>query len=105
MAIKTTGYEFKKFYADPSIWLDDMYHEDETILVNGEPMKEGIDPDAILDTDSVSISGGYVVDPHKDIFSRDNLDSLETLFKKWKKKQNKLTSSPWLKPGGGRQSG
>lgn len=35
MAAKTTGREWKKFYADKEFWPEGVYHENEEVDVNG----------------------------------------------------------------------
>ena len=36
MTVKTTGAQFKMFYADKSVWKDGAYHEYENLKVDGE---------------------------------------------------------------------
>lgn len=82
MAIKTTGAEWNKFYNDPEFWPDNVYHDDTTILVNGEPCD---DVDRLSDESKVVIEEGYVV--LGDVPSEGD-PSLESYFKRWRKKQS-----------------
>ena len=82
MAVKTTGAEFKRFYADTNFWSDQTYHEDALIYVNGEEQTD-VDEDSLTDGDVVTIEGGYVIESP---FGRDV--SLESYFKKWLKTQS-----------------
>ena len=36
MTVKTTGAEFKRFYADSEFWPEGASHEEEEILADGE---------------------------------------------------------------------
>lgn len=84
MAVRTTGAEFKRFYDDSAAWPDDeTYHDDATLSVNGEEQPDGIDLAKLADTDDVKIDGGVVIGP-----SIKGEPSLETHFKRWKKKQS-----------------
>ena len=86
MAIKTTGAEFKRFYRDDTIWMcngvENMYIDDDTILVNG--LEYDADYEAIPDDAVVKIICGVVYGPQ---FERGYEPSLETYFRRWKKKQ------------------
>lgn len=82
MAVKTTGAEFKRFYADTTFWPDQTYYDYALICVNGEDQTEGVDEAALADDDVVTIKGGYVIESP---FGRDV--SLEAYFKKWLKTQ------------------
>jgi len=90
MAVKCTGAEFKRFYADSKYWIgpeqskeDHTWHDDGLFYVNDVEQPEGIDTDQLLDTDTVKIEGGVVfgevVGPKE--------PSLESYFKRWKKEQ------------------
>lgn len=83
MTVKMSGSEFKRFYNDPKIWPDDVWHEDTEMSVDGVDQPDGIDDEALSDTAVVSISGGTVYGPQWD---GDN-PSLETYFKRWRKAQ------------------
>jgi hypothetical protein len=85
MTIKTTGAEFIKFYSDDSAWpgeKGEVYHEDEKVLVNGDPVEDfdSIPADAV-----VSIAGGFLVGPD---WKHGEGPSFETYFKRWRKKQS-----------------
>lgn len=86
MATKTTGLEFKRFYADKSIWTDGLWHEEQTAVVNGVEVNEDFCFENLADTDELVISDGVVL-------SKDNgeLCSLESFFKKWRRAQNTET--------------
>lgn len=87
MPIKTSGAEFKRFYADPTIWPADSWHEDVIFLVNGQASDEDFDMTKIADQDVISMAGGIVLggpyDGHE--------PTIETLFKRWRKKQSVAT--------------
>lgn len=82
MSTKTTGAEWKKFYADDSAWPDGWFHEDEIITINGIK-DDDIDLKTIADDSVVVVSGGVVF---MGDYGNDG-DSLEGHFKKWRKKQ------------------
>lgn len=84
MTVKTTGAEFKRFYADPAFWPEggDTYHDDALIGVNGVDHDDGFDPGAIPDDAIVTIEGGVVFDA-----VGGGEPSLETYFRRWKKTQ------------------
>jgi len=82
MSVKMTGAEFKEFYADESIWPQDTWHEDAFMYVDGTEHPDGIDVDKLSDTSVVEISGGFIVGLD------DEEPSLETYFKRWRKKKN-----------------
>lgn len=80
--IKTNGIEFKKFYNDSAVWPDDVWHEDEEILVNGtDPGDMGYEN--IPDGAEVRISGGGIFG-----LPNDKEISFEGYFRSWKKSQN-----------------
>lgn len=83
MTVKTTGAEFKRFYADTNFWSDQTYHEDALIYVNGEEQTDGVNESILADDDVVTIEGGYVIESP---FGRDV--SLKAYFKKWLKTQS-----------------
>lgn len=85
MSVKTTGAEFKKFYADPKYWGAEQWHDDEAMSVNGVPCDDGIDPDKLADDAVVSFEGGIVF---MDQSTRPvEGPSFEAYFKRWKKEQ------------------
>lgn len=84
MTTKTTGAEWKKFYADPEFWPEDAYHEDEEFTLDGASCDEGIDVDMIDDVSVVTVSGGIVFIKQSDT----DRPTLENHFKRWRKKQS-----------------
>ena len=78
MTVKTTGAEFKRFYADSEFWPEGAWHEEEEILADGE---RPYILDEIPDNAVVSITGGIVFG----IEGRE--PSLESWFRAWRKKQ------------------
>lgn len=85
--VKTTGAEFRRFYQDKNWWDNDsgnIWVEDETIIINGQEQTEGVELDAINDSDAVVIDEGSV-------FGLDDETSLETYFRRWRKKQNTVS--------------
>jgi len=78
MTVKTTGAEFKRFYADSEFWPEGAWHEEEEILADGEEtdILDDIPGNAV-----VSITGGIV-------FGIEGKEpSLESWFRAWRKKQ------------------
>ena len=78
MTVKTTGAEFKRFYADSEFWPEGASHEGEEILADGEEADtlDGISGNAV-----VSITGGIVLG------IKGKEPSLESWFRAWRKKQ------------------
>lgn len=62
MAIKTSGAELKRFYSDEVFWPEnsDVYHDDETIFVDGRLLGPDDDIFEIPDSAKVTIDGGIV---------------------------------------------
>lgn len=90
MAVKMSGFEFKKFWNDSEYWPGkdgETYVEEEEITVNDVVIDELVDPDSVKDTDIVVINGGYINSDNESIDGRE----LEKHFKLWKKKQSKTT--------------
>jgi hypothetical protein len=88
--IKTTGAEFKAFYADKIAWPEDAWHEGETITVDGEVDDDyDFDIEQIADAAKVTIEGGIVF---KDDKATDG-PSFEAHFRAWRKRQNTATLS------------
>ena len=83
--MKTTGALWKEFYNDEAFW-EGYYHDDTLILFHDVEVEEYEDPspDAV-----VKIESGYVYKTD-DFFTSHDL-SLETFFKRWKKKQTART--------------
>lgn len=79
--MKTTGALWKEFYSDEAYW-DGYYHDDTLILFDGVEVEEYEDP---LPGSVVTIESGYVY-KKDETYSAHDL-SLETFFKRWKKKQ------------------
>lgn len=84
---KTTGAEFKRFYNDPKYWIEenDMFHEDELLMVNGVQWDNDEDRDKIPDNAKVVIIGGVVFSNEWD---SDKAPGFDTFFIRWKKGQN-----------------
>lgn len=83
--MKTNGALWKEFYSDEAYW-DGYYHDDTLILFDGIEVEEYEEP---LPGSVVTIESGYVykndeISPAHDL-------SLETFFKRWKKKQSTRT--------------
>ena len=83
MAVKTTGAEFKRFYADESFWPEDTWHDGALITIDGEDQEDGIDVDTLADHAIVKIEGGAVMGPKWE----EGGPSLETYFRRWRKQQ------------------
>ena len=83
MAVKTTGAEFKRFYADESFWPEDTWHDGALITIDGEDQEDGIDVDTLADHSIVKIEGGEVMGPKWE----ESGPSLETYFRRWRKQQ------------------
>lgn len=78
MTVKTTGADFKRFYADSEFWPEGAWHEEDEILADGEEtdILDDIPCNAV-----VSITGGIV-------FGIEGKEpSLESWFRAWRKKQ------------------
>jgi len=103
MPVKTTGAEFKRFFDDDLVWKLDGYHtwvEDEEVTVNGRWNNDAIEAlDQLDDVDVVTLSGGIVFrtptgkldvshEEDHNVWDNDNAPSMETVFRRWKKKQN-----------------
>lgn len=86
MTIKITGSEFKRFYSDEKFWPEDgdIYHEDVHMEVNGV-FSDGIDVDTLLDTDIVTLKGGFVL---SETWEDGDGPTMEEYFKQWRESQN-----------------
>jgi hypothetical protein len=90
MTVKTSGAEFKAFYEDKTIWPDHLWHEEETIMVDGVELDIDIDIDielpfpSVKSTSVVTISGGIVYGS----WAVEDAPSFETYFKRWREAQN-----------------
>lgn len=84
--MKTTGALWKEFYNDEAFW-EGYYHDDTLIFFDDVEVEEYEDP---LPGSVVRIESGYVYKTDDDSFTSHDL-SLETFFKRWKKKQTTRT--------------
>lgn len=83
MAVKTNGAEFKKYYADDSVWPEGAWHDYELIKVDGNEY-EDLDVPSIKDDAIVVISGGvFLTGTDAD----NKAPSLEAHFKRWRRAQ------------------
>ena len=83
MAAKTTGAEFLAFYTDDAYWTEGMWHEEESVWINGV-LYEGHDGigEVIKPSDSIKIDGGFIVN------TPDGSEpTFDGYFKKWKRAQ------------------
>jgi len=84
MAVKLTGAEWNRFYADQAFWPNGTWHEDEEISIDGKVVEDGnFDLSSVPDTAKMTLSGGYVY--WKDV---DEGASLEAHFEGWRKQQS-----------------
>ena len=94
MTVKCSGAEYKRFFNDDAYWgvcashrgVSAIGYQDAEVLVDGVDVTYN-DVDKIADGAVVEICGGFVVDGLK----CEDLGSLESFFKKWRKKQNTAT--------------
>lgn len=77
-AVKTTGAEFAKYYADPKVWPDGAYHDREEISVNGEYVDE---------YDDISGDARVLIECGDVIFEDGSSVEMTKHFRKWKKSQ------------------
>ena len=82
MAIRATGAEFRKYYADEAFWPEGSFHDDAVITINGR-QDDDADLTAVQDTDDLVISGGSVY--AFDFSTR--ISSMEQHFQDWRKLQ------------------
>ena len=81
--LKTTGKEFKKFYYDESYWPNEVWHDDETLLVDGAEWPwEQADVIEMPDTAEVQLDGGHV----RELPDGQEM-SFESYFMQWRKRQ------------------
>ena len=85
MKVKTTGAEFKRFYADPKYWPDGVWHDDDVVVVNGVHDSEA-DLAIMDDAASVMIESGYVISADDS-----DLGELAAYFKKWQREQSHVS--------------
>ncbi len=81
MPVKTTGIEFKRFYSDPQIWREGVFHDDTEFTVNDVTFEDDIS--TVADDAIITISGGFLSNDANEV-----LGSFERVFKKWKKNQS-----------------
>lgn len=86
MAVKTTGAEFKRFYNDPEFWPDGAWHEDECVSINGEDWSGSDSYNDVPDDATVRLEDGIVLG-----LPNDEDPSLETYFKRWRKKRTTVS--------------
>jgi hypothetical protein len=75
-----SGADFKLFYEDQEVWAKDVWHEDETVLIDGievGPDSWSADVSVLSDTAVLTVSGGAI---YRD---SDELDSFEGALRKW----------------------
>lgn len=84
MTVKTSGAEFKTFYEDKTIWPEHIWHEEETIMVDGEKLDFDFDVKLMRPTAGIAISGGIVYGP----WPEEDAPSFETYFKRWRRAKN-----------------
>jgi hypothetical protein len=87
MAVKTNGAQFKRFYNDNDFWPEGenyVWHDDESIVIDGAERNREAEIDEISDTAVVVISGGCVFGPAYG----GGEPSFEAYFKRWRKLQN-----------------
>jgi hypothetical protein len=85
MPTKTTGLELKKFMNDQFVWKDGRYLEDEEISIDGGEPCSVDEFNAINDSSIVVIHSGVICDEDN------NYETLESEFRKWRKRQSTLT--------------
>lgn len=95
MPTKTTVAEFRDFYKDESVWLNDAWYEDLSIIVSGSPVDDDVDwsnPPASMPLSSpMTISGGVLLRPKTKGSSQcDGLD-MEREFNRWRKAKTSTT--------------
>jgi len=85
MAVKTTGVEFKKFFQDDTVWVENAYMQDEEMTIDDVDIDLDYDLYSTPDTAIVTILAGIFVD------EREETHPLEAVFRKWRKKQKTAT--------------
>jgi hypothetical protein len=96
--IKTTGAQFKRFYGDKSFWPDPpsgpdgkrdaLWHEDETITVDGVECNLDYELSAVPENSIVTISGGAM---YGGSWEHGEGPSFEAYFRKWKKQDSMVS--------------
>jgi hypothetical protein len=88
MTIKLSGKDFKKFYTDKEYWPEDMWHESETVTVEGVELEESYDYTEIADDAVVRVTGGVV--QRDSAFDKDESMTFERFLKIWIKRQSRV---------------
>lgn len=86
MAVKMTGAEWNRFYADAEAWPDGAWHEDEEVTVDGKAPPEDFDFSSVPDAAMLTVAGGVVY-----LKELEEGPSLEAHFKRWRKRQTTTT--------------
>lgn len=84
MAVKISGFEWKKFYEDKTVWPEGAYHDDDTIT-GSDGVDYSCNADNIPVDVTITLEGGAYYKT-KDTPPGDSQD-LEKVFKKWRKAQ------------------
>lgn len=90
MSVKMKGAEFKSYYHDEVYWVEDAWHDDHLIKVNGEYIVDIEDEQIPDDADVVIESGVVYVPADGDSGTQERGISFVTHFKNWRK-QNKFS--------------
>lgn len=84
--MKCTGKQWKEFYLNEELWPDGVWHEDESVTINGQVVGDEFNLEAVADTDVVNVSGGIVLG-----INEGKEPSLETYLKRWLKMQSTIS--------------
>lgn len=80
--MRLKGVEWNAFYADPEVWLEDVWHDDVILSINGEELEDdkidNVNPKA-----TVTIESGVVYYDE----NGEKSESLESVIRKWRKSQ------------------
>lgn len=87
MSVRIPGIEWNQYYNDPTAWPEGAWHEEADIAINGITTDADYDLSAVPLDATVVLYGGIVYLPN----GQEDL-SLETHFKRWRKRQNTI----WL---------
>jgi len=89
MPTKTTVAEFRDFYNDDTVWANEAWHEDLSIIIDGNEADDDIDwtsiPANFTPEMPMTISGGTLIRPKSKGSMEADEFNLETIFKRWKK--------------------
>lgn len=58
--VKISGADFKAFYRDDDVWVDDAWWEEAYITVNGVDIDDDTDLSQVADHDVLVVRGGYI---------------------------------------------